>query len=381
MIEIENISVKAGKFEFSNISLNIEKGKFHVLLGPTGSGKTLLLKTIAGLQHPQGGHIRIRGQEVTHLPPEKRHLSYLPQDHSLFPHLTVFENIAFGLSLDKKKYPPAAIKTKVAEAAAMLGISHLLDRNIQHLSGGESQRVALARALVLDNEILLLDEPTASLHEAMEESFFLLIEDIARRYNLTVLLATHHRDSAFMLADQLHFVWEGRLLLSTAPQAIFRMPLPKTVADYLGFSNFLLLTKTDTEAGDSVFYCEQLNTAFEFPSLLSYPAGKIMVAIRPIDVRMVKDDDARKKPANAFQMLVKSALFKLNDAIVLLQHPQTGFSLKMEISIYNLKKFGIEQGKMILCKFKDASIIQVEINTFFQSHQKPVSRPYDGHES
>ncbi len=360
MIEIENISLCAGKFRVANLSLHIEQGKFHALLGPTGSGKTILLKTIAGLHQPQGGRIRIAGQDITHLPPEKRHLSYLPQDHSLFPHLNVFENIAFGLALDKKKYPSAAIKNKVAEVADMLSISHLLHRHTQYLSGGESQRVALARALVLDNKYLLLDEPTAALHEAMEENFFLLIEDIARQYQLTVLLATHHRDSAFMLADVLHFIWEGQRLLSTTPQTIFHIPLPKTVADYLGFNNFLDLTITQGQLGASRYFCNQLNATFRFPTLPAPPSGMLTVAVRPVDVRMIKEEDMQKEHTNTFPMLVKGTLLKLNDAIVLLQHPETGFSLKMEIGIYNLLKFDIRKGKMLLCKFKDAAVIPVQ---------------------
>jgi molybdate/tungstate transport system ATP-binding protein len=354
MVELENLSAKAGQFRVRGISMKVEKGKFHVLLGPTGSGKTLLLEIIAGLHPPSEGLVRIKGEDATRLPPEQRGISYLPQDNALFPHFDVYGNIAYGLKLRKDKYGPEQINQKIEEIAAALGIAHLLRRKIGKLSGGERQRVALARALVLDNKLLLLDEPTSALHEALQEEFFLMLKEVSKKFGLTVLMATHHRDSAFMLADELHFLWEGELALSAATETIFRIPLPRTVAAYLGFDNFLRLTP----AVPGRFHCAQLGADFDFPGL-PRDGGELSVAVRPIDIRVLKEEDLDKGIGNTFPVVVKSVLYKLNDAIVLLEHPRTGFALKMQIGVYNQLKMRIFEGAELVCKVKEGAVREV----------------------
>jgi ABC-type sugar transport system ATPase subunit len=160
MISIRNLSVQAGNFQLQQIHLEAETGKINVLLGPTGSGKTLLLESIVGLYTPAAGTIHIDGKDMTLAPPEARRLAYFPQDNALFPHLDVYHNIAFGLQLPGKRMSPKAIDQSVSDIAGMLDISHLLHRHIARLSGGERQRVALARALLLDHPLFILDEPT-----------------------------------------------------------------------------------------------------------------------------------------------------------------------------------------------------------------------------
>lgn len=358
MVILENIVAAAGNFRLKNISMKIEKGQFNVLLGPTGSGKTLLLEVIAGLQKISSGTVMLHGKNANDLPPEERHLSYLAQDNALFPHLNVFRNISFGLELRKEKFTHEQIRSKIEEIANTLDIAHLMERTIDKLSGGERQRVALARALVLENSLFLLDEPTSSLHEAMQEEFFLMIKEIAEKFNLTIILATHHRDSAFLLADTLHFIFQGALVMSTDTKRIFEVPLPYIVANYLGIDNLIPVNQKIDGKGKHGFECEVLKASFDFPSFRNIQKPEFTIGIRPVDIRVVKDEDLPTAD-NTFQVLVKKTLHKLNDAIVLLQHPETGFKLKMQISIYNQEKLKILPGTIITCTIKEPFIREI----------------------
>ena len=160
MLCIERLSIRLGEFDLRDISLEVREGEYFVLLGPTGTGKTVLVECIAGLHRPKSGRIFLNGRDITDLPPEERGIAYVPQDYALFPNLTAFENIAFGLRV--RKFPEAMVRQKVQELAEWLGITYLLHRLPLTLSGGEKQRVALARALAVEPKVLLLDEPLAA---------------------------------------------------------------------------------------------------------------------------------------------------------------------------------------------------------------------------
>lgn len=350
MIELKNIEIKAGNFFLNEISLHIEKGKFHVLLGPSGSGKTILLETIAGLIKPVSGNIAIKGIDVTCLPPEQRGLSYLPQDYVLFPHKNVFENIAFGLKLIKD-LSAKQIDDKVSEITALLNISHLLNRSIKNLSGGEQQRVALARALTLDNSILILDEPTSSLHETMQEEFFLLLKDLQKRFNLTVLMTTHHKDSAFMLSDMLHFIENGKLFLTIETTKLNHTPLPIKVAELIGVTNVIKM-KRSTE-NSTIYHSCELNADFLLSGYLHENEPKFKLGVKPVDIRVIKEEEKHLNHINCFYAYVEQILFKENNALVFIKICATGFMLKLELSSYNLKKMNIAIGNTIQCKIKE----------------------------
>ncbi|HPQ08784.1 MAG TPA: ABC transporter ATP-binding protein [Bacteroidia bacterium] len=350
MIELRNICIRAGKFSLNQISLKVDKGNFNVLLGPSGSGKTLILETIAGLINPFEGEIFLHDKLSTHLPPDKRNLSYLPQDNALFPHKNVFENIAFGLRLSKL-FIEHEIKLKVEEVAYHLNIQHILNRSVVNLSGGEQQRVALARSLILRKPILLLDEPTSSLHESMQEDFCLLLKQIQKEYHLTVLMSTHHKDSAFLLADNLHILDNGKIITQTK-QNIYHSSLPENIAYLLGISNFLNLIKTNL---DHQFYCEELQMYFVL-SNINCNEKKLKIGVKPENIRVIKDEDLNKETQNRFVAIVNEILYKEKDALVLLEACETKYKLKMQISIYNLKKLNIFIGKIIHCKIKEEYI-------------------------
>jgi molybdate/tungstate transport system ATP-binding protein len=234
MIEIESLSRKWKNFSLDNLSLKVESGKYFVILGPTGAGKTLFLELIAGFHSPDSGRILIDGNEVTHLPPEKHDIVFVYQDYSLFPHMSVKKNIEFGMRMKKIKS-----REKLLEVAKDLGITHLLDRHPLTLSGGEQQRVALARALVTDPRILLLDEPLSALDPRTQESARELLLALHRNKKLTVIHITHDQTEARIMADRIAIVMDGKLMQIGIPGEIFEKPVDSRVASFVGFENVL----------------------------------------------------------------------------------------------------------------------------------------------
>jgi molybdopterin-binding protein len=233
MIRLEQVTVSAGAFTLRDISLEVPAGGYALLIGPTGSGKTTLLETVAGHQAPLAGRLWLHGEEVTGLPPERRAVGFVYQDHLLFPHLSVATNIGYGLS------GVAGHGSRVAELAELLGITHLLGRSVERLSGGERQRVALARALAPRPSVLLLDEPFASLDPATRTSLRRSLLELQRRERVTILQVSHDFDEALRLGDIVAVMSEGRILQQGTPEEVFRRPNSAFVAQFTGAGNVL----------------------------------------------------------------------------------------------------------------------------------------------
>ncbi len=216
MIEINGVFKTIENFSLEDISLTIREKEYLVILGPTGSGKTLLLETLAGIYRPDRGVIVIKGKDVTDTPPEKRHIGMVYQDYMLFPHLTLGENIAFGLKTAKKS--PALIKEKVEEMSAMLGISHLLHRFPAGLSGGEQQRGAIARAMVMEPSALLLDEPFSAVDEFTALRLQKEVKKLHHLTGATTVHITHRFDEAYVLADRIAVMNSGKIIQVDTPE-------------------------------------------------------------------------------------------------------------------------------------------------------------------
>jgi ABC-type Fe3+/spermidine/putrescine transport system ATPase subunit len=244
MLRLEGINVRLGEFRLRDISLHVRAGTYLTLLGSTGTGKTVLLETIAGVHKPSSGRIHIKGRDATRLAPEKRHLGIVYQDYALFPHLTVFRNIAFGLRL--KGAPEHKIKGAVEEMAGFLEIRHLLKRRPSRLSGGERQRVALARALVMEPYVLLLDEPLGALDRVTRSRIQNELKRIHTQLGVTIVHITHDLAEAFFLADHLAVMKDGRILQEGAPEEVCRHPNSRSVAELVGIENLIAATVEDT---------------------------------------------------------------------------------------------------------------------------------------
>lgn len=209
MIAVEQLSVAAGAFALEGISFAIPEGTYGVLMGRTGSGKTTLLEALCGLRHVTSGCIRLGGRDVTRLPPADRGIGFVPQDGALFGHLTVREHLAFGPKV--RQWNRDRVVAQTETVAQWLGITPILDRPIQGLSGGEAQRVALGRALAVEPAILCLDEPLSAVDESTRDGLCDLLLSIQERTRITVLHITHSRTEAERLADQILFLHDGRL--------------------------------------------------------------------------------------------------------------------------------------------------------------------------
>ena len=237
MLRLEDIFLRLGAFQLRRVSLEVRQGEYAVLLGPTGTGKTVLLETVAGIHMPDQGRIFLNDRDATPLPPEARHLGVVYQDYALFPHLTVYGNIAFGLRL--KNEVDRGVRHAVEEMARFLEIAHLLDRRPRHLSGGERQRVALARALVLKPHMLLLDEPLSALDRFTRDRLRRELKRIHEEIGVAILHITHDLSEAFFLADRLLVMKEGEILQEGRPEEVLKRPENRFVAELLGIENFI----------------------------------------------------------------------------------------------------------------------------------------------
>jgi len=220
-IEIKNLSIDLGEFKLTDFNLSVKKGEFIVIIGPTGSGKSVVLESIAGFYKPKEGKIFINGKDVTHIPPEKRGISIVYQDYMLFPHMSVYKNIAYGIK--KKIKDKQRIDEEVKKIAEKLGIKHLLHRLPSTLSGGEAQRVAIARAIVVKPKLLLMDEPLSALDINTKNEVRKLIKKLTKKYEITTLHVTHDLEDVSLLADKVVVIKNGRLLKVKTPDKLDRI--------------------------------------------------------------------------------------------------------------------------------------------------------------
>ncbi|NCB40235.1 MAG: ABC transporter ATP-binding protein [Erysipelotrichia bacterium] len=235
MIEFRQLCAKAGVFSLENIDIAISTGDCHVIVGPTGAGKTFLLETLVGLRELTNGQILIDNNDISILPPRERKISYVPQDTCLFPNMTVRENIMYGIRIGG--FDRHEAQSLVEHLINFLHIGHLLERYPGKLSGGEKQRVALARALVPRPKLLVLDEPFSAIDHSMREEIRRLIKELLEEFKTTTLVVTHDLDEAFFLGDHISIMIDGRILQSGDRDRIYYYPHTFKAAKFLGIKN------------------------------------------------------------------------------------------------------------------------------------------------
>jgi spermidine/putrescine transport system ATP-binding protein len=240
-VQLVDVSKRFGKVQaMDHIHLDVKSGEVLSLLGPSGCGKTTTLRSIVGLEEPSEGEIYIDQREVVGIPIHKRAVGMVFQDYALFPHLTVQENIAFGLKMHR--VPTAMIRSKVAEALKVVRLADLpgIEGRYPHqLSGGQRQRVALARSLVTEPKVLLLDEPFGALDKKLRESMQVELRLLQRELNITMIFVTHDQEEALTLSDRIAVMHDGRVAQVGTPTEIYESPRTAFVADFIGVSNFL----------------------------------------------------------------------------------------------------------------------------------------------
>ncbi|WP_103045441.1 ATP-binding cassette domain-containing protein [Comamonas faecalis] len=244
LIELEHVAKSWGATTaLQSMDLRIEPGSFCVLLGASGCGKSTTLRIIAGLESASSGQVRIGGRDVTHLPPAERGIAMVFQNYALFPHLTVAQNIGFGLSV--RKTPKAEAQRRVAEAAELLGLSQLLERRPGQLSGGQQQRVALGRALVAQAKVCLMDEPLSNLDAQLRQEMRTELRELQQRLGLTVVYVTHDQTEAMSMADQVVLLNQGRVEQCAPPREIYARPATTFAARFIGTPPMNLLQLQD----------------------------------------------------------------------------------------------------------------------------------------
>jgi len=278
IIEVNHVSkqFEDGKFALSDVSLQVKKGEFVTILGPSGCGKTTLLRCIAGFQVASEGDILLKGEDITQTPPHKRPVNTVFQKYALFPHLNVFDNVAFGLKL--KKLDKATILKRVKQALKTVGMTDYEYRDVDSLSGGQQQRVAIARAIVNQPEVLLLDEPLAALDLKMRKDMQLELKEMHKKLGITFIYVTHDQEEALTLSDRVVVMNEGKIQQIGTPTDIYNEPINCFVADFIGESNILsgtMIRDKRVEFCDQEFDCVDTGFGENAP---------VDVVIRPEDI-------------------------------------------------------------------------------------------------
>ena len=281
MIRLEGVSLTLGSFSLGGIDLSIGEGEHLVCIGPSGAGKTLLLEAIAGIHPGTNGRVILGGNDVSGLPPERRGIALVYQDYGLFPHLTVAENIGFGLKTRGR--PRREIAPVVGSLLAQFGIGPLSGRHPGSLSGGEKQRVALARALATDPPILLLDEPFAAIDPQLREQFMADLRTLRREKGLTIVQVSHSREEVFALADRAAVLIGGSVRQVGSREEVFRRPVSVEVARFTGFENVFPGQVLSSHGG----HAEIRIAGLVLSAHTTFPTGsRVMVCTRGEDVTL-----------------------------------------------------------------------------------------------
>ena len=281
MIRLNDIVVKFGDFTaLHNINVHVKEGEFFTFLGPSGCGKTTTLRTLTGFIEPVEGSVLANGKDITHVPIEERNIGIVFQSYALFPHLSVYDNVAFGLRT--RKMDKDLIDKKVREILEVCGLTELADRFPKQMSGGQRQRVALARALVIEPKLLLLDEPLSNLDAKLRLSMRVEIKRLQKRLGITTLFVTHDQEECFSISDKVAVMNGGVIEQFDTPENIYKRPATEFVARFIGFENFLELAKKQ----DGVYTAPD---GSEFLTSMDLDCEKFAGTIRPDDICLADD--------------------------------------------------------------------------------------------
>jgi ABC-type Fe3+/spermidine/putrescine transport system ATPase subunit len=355
LLEIDSLSARVGTFALEDISLSCSRGDFHVLMGPTGSGKSTLMKCLLGLKQVRGGRIVLNRRDITRELPERRRMGYVPQNYALFPHLDVERNLAFGLRAGETVRKAAA--GTIDELCELMGIAHLRRRRVQGLSGGERQKVAIGRALAIRPEILLLDEPFSSIDEGTKRNLWLELARIVRKIGITALHITHNLEEAYILGEHISVLMAGRVVQTGSRREVFDMPADASVARFLNYRNIFEGVADDAPHGSRI-------DAGHFSVMVGQKLRKgetVHVCIRPVDIKLLKEgkplrDSLRR---NIYRGRVVS-LYSLPDTCIM--HFATDgcphlYDFELKFPPHISLRHGLHPGKQIRVAFWEPSIL------------------------
>ncbi len=359
--EVQLIDLKKsfGEVEaVKGVTLTIERGDFFTFLGPSGCGKTTILRMIAGFTRPDAGKILFDGEEVNEIPPWKRNVGMVFQNYALWPHLSVFENVAFGLK--ERNLPKSVIRDKTLKALAMVDLEGMERRRPSELSGGQQQRVALARTLVIEPRLLLLDEPLSNLDAKLRIQMRHELVRIQKNLKITTLYVTHDQEEALILSTRIAVMSKGKVLQIGTPKEIYENPKSREVADFVGTSNFFL-GKVVKIREDWI----EMKTEEGFPIIARkeegmnpIPGADFLLNIRPESIRLAYPNEGSLEE-NRMEGVVRTSAY-LGSSVQYEVEIEGG--KKVKVNVVNPRKKAIfEEGERVLLTFSAEDIVPIPL--------------------
>ena len=338
LIEIRDLAKSFGNVKaVDDISLDIESGEFITLLGPSGSGKTTVLRMIAGFENPDAGSIKLNGEDITHLPPFDRDVNTVFQDYALFPHMSVQENVEYGLRT--RKVPKAERAKQALEAIASVKLEETVNRLPHQLSGGQRQRIALARALVLRPRVLLLDEPLGALDRQLREEMQVELKKIQRDAGITFVFVTHDQEEAMRMSDRIVVFNSGRIEQVGTPEQVYEEPRTNFVAGFLGTANI-----------------------FSVDVARKFLGAATTVSIRPERIRLQAPETKIDKSETSVKATVQEAAFVGANTIYILE---TDFGVKLTVRKTNTELLGQDNsfvaGDQVMAVWRNSHVAQIPV--------------------
>ncbi len=354
MVELKNVVKRFGHFTaVDEVSLSVKAGEFLTLLGPSGCGKTTLLRMISGFETPTSGEVRINGEDVTHLPPYRRNVNQVFQNYALFPHLSVAENIAFGMKMQGKSRREVADRVK--KAVELMSLAGLESRRPHQLSGGQKQRVALARALACEPKVLLLDEPLSALDAKLRYRMQRELKHLQRKLGITFVFVTHDQEEALTMSDRIAVVNHGRIEQIGTPSEIYHAPRSAFVAEFVGQTNLLPAQVMQREAGRvSLRLASEIDVWVETADLAA-DSSDLMVSIRPEKIHLSKQ---RPSGTHGFEAVVVEEVFMgVTDQLSL--RTAGGLELTAVVANESASQEALHEGDRVYCSLHAEDIVVV----------------------
>ena len=363
IVKIENVNKKYGdNHVVHNLNIDIKEGEFLTMLGPSGCGKTTTLRMIAGFETPTDGNIFVEGQEIQDTEPYDREVNTVFQNYALFPHMTIFENVAFGLKI--KKVPKDEIKKRVLEMLELVQLSGYENRKPDQLSGGQKQRVAIARALINRPKVLLLDEPLGALDLKLRKQMQFELKRLQRKLGITFVYVTHDQEEALTMSDRIAIMYGGNLEQIGTPKEIYEKPASKFVADFIGESNIFYGTVKDKKNEVAKVLFENGNAMIKSDSVEENEI--IYVSVRPENIKL----SLTQIDGFSIVGVVKEHVYvgNINKTIILLDN---GMEIKVNKGTKtDLLKLGTEV--FIYWETEDAVVIKSQSQNVFNVVDNPV---------
>lgn len=363
IIKIDNVNKKYGENTVvNNLNMEIKKGEFLTLLGPSGCGKTTTLRMIAGFETPTNGNIYVEGQEIQNTEPYDREVNTVFQNYALFPHMNIYDNVAFGLSI--KRVKKEEIKKRVMEMLELVQLIGYENRKPDQLSGGQKQRVAIARALINRPKVLLLDEPLGALDLKLRKQMQFELKRLQRKLGITFIYVTHDQEEALTMSDRIAIMYGGNLEQIGTPREIYEKPVSKFVADFIGESNIFYGVTSINETNRASVKVENGEVSVNTDNLKENEI--IYVLVRPEDIKI------SNKQIEGFtvQGIIKEHVYIGNVSKTIISLPD-GMEIKMNTSTKsNLLEVGYKV--YVYWEREDAVVIKSPSQDIFQSIDNPI---------